>query len=46
MNIKFYLFCQADIIDGNIDAARTAGDAAIKDVQQALSEWAQRQLKE
>ena len=44
--IKFYLFCQADIIDGNIDAARTAGDAAIKDVQQALSEWAQRQLKE
>lgn len=44
--IKFYFFCQSDIINGDLDAARTAGDQAMKQVQQALSEWAQQQLKD
>ncbi len=43
--IKFYFFCQSDIINGNLDAARTAGDRAMKDVQQALSAWAQERLR-
>ena len=42
--IKFYFFCQSDIINGNLEAARIAGDRAMKDVQQALSAWAQEQL--
>ena len=28
--IKFYLFCQSDVINGNLDAARTAGDKACR----------------
>lgn len=44
--IKFYLFCQSDILNGDLSAAREAGDAAMKDVQQALGQWAQQKLKE
>ena len=43
--IKFYFFCQSDLVKGDLIAARTAGDQAMKDVQQALSDWAQQQLK-
>ena len=43
--IKFYLFCQSDVVNGNLNAARAAGDKAIKDIQQAMGEWAQEQLK-
>ena len=43
--IKFYLFCQSDVINGDLDAARSAGDKVMKDVQQALGDWAQQQLK-
>ncbi len=43
--IKFYFFCQSDLVDGNLEAARSAGDKAMKEVQQALSTWAQEQLK-
>ena len=42
--IKFYFFCQSDIINGNVPAARIAGDKAMKDVQKALSTWAEEQL--
>jgi phosphoglucomutase len=42
--IKFYFFCQSDIINSQLDAARSAGDKAMKDVQKSLSEWAQKQL--
>ncbi len=44
--IKFYLFCQSDILNGDLNAARVAGDTAMKDVQQALSQWAQQKLKD
>ncbi len=43
--IKFYLFCQSDVINGDLDAARSAGDKVMQDVQQALGDWAQQQLK-
>ncbi len=43
--IKFYFFCQSDITNGKLAAARTAGDFAMKEVQQALGEWAQKQLQ-
>ena len=43
--IKFYLFCQSDVINGDLDSARAAGDKALQDVQQALGDWAQQQLK-
>lgn len=43
--IKFYFFCQSDITNGKLEAARTAGDSAMKEVQQALGEWAQKQLQ-
>ena len=43
--IKFYFFCQSDITHGKLEAARTAGDSAMKEVQQALGEWAQKQLQ-
>ncbi|MEI6538742.1 MAG: phospho-sugar mutase, partial [Planctomycetota bacterium] len=43
--IKFYLFCQSDVINGNLTAARVAGDQAMMEVQQALGDWAQQQLK-
>jgi phosphoglucomutase len=43
--IKFYLFCQSDIVSGDLNTARAAGDKAMKDVQQALGDWAQEQLK-
>jgi phosphoglucomutase/phosphomannomutase len=43
--IKFYFFCQSDISNGNLQAARAAGDRALKDAQQALGEWAQEQLR-
>lgn len=42
--IKFYLFCQSDLINGNLAAAREAGDKALKEVQVALSAWAQKML--
>jgi phosphomannomutase len=42
--IKFYFFCQSDLINGDLEAARAAGDAAMKDVQKALGEWAQKML--
>ena len=42
--IKFYFFCQSDIINGNVPAARIAGDKALKDVQKALSTWAEEHL--
>ena len=44
--IKFYLFCQSDILKGDLGAARAAGDNAMKDVQQALADWAQQQLQD
>ena len=44
--IKFYLFCQSDILNGDLEVARAAGDKAMKDVLQALSDWAQEQLKD
>jgi phosphoglucomutase/phosphomannomutase len=43
--IKFYLFCQSDLINGDLSAARAAGDRALKEVQQTLGDWAQQQLK-
>jgi phosphoglucomutase len=43
--IKFYLFCQSDILKGDLGAARAAGDNAMKDVQLALGDWAAQQLK-
>ena len=43
--IKFYFFCQSDLVNGDLNAARTAGDQAMKDVQKALSDWAQQQLQ-
>ena len=43
--IKFYFFCQSDISDGNdVDQARAAGDSVMKEVQDALSAWADEQL--
>ncbi len=44
--IKFYFFCQADVTNGNLEAARTAGDRVMQDVQRALSAWAQQQLEQ
>jgi phosphoglucomutase len=44
--IKFYFFCQSDVLNGDLQAARTAGDAALKDAQKALADWAQQQLAE
>jgi len=44
--IKFYFFCQSDIAEGNLNAARAAGDTTLKEAQLALSKWAQEQLKE
>ncbi len=44
--IKFYLFCQSDILDGDLNAARAAGDKALNDVQLTLGNWAQHQLKD
>ncbi len=43
--IKFYFFCQSDLINNNLADARAAGDKAMKDVQMALSEWAQSMLR-
>lgn len=43
--IKFYLFCQSDLIGGDLAKAKAAGDAALKDVQKALGDWAAAQLK-
>lgn len=42
--IKFYLFCQSDTVNGDLDMARAVGDQAMKDVQQALGDWAQQQI--
>jgi len=44
--IKFYLFCQSDLLNGDLNAARVAGDKALKDVQSALGDWASEQLKD
>lgn len=43
--IKFYFFCQSDVKNGDVAAARAAGDAAMKDVQKALNDWAKTQLQ-
>lgn len=43
--IKFYFFCQADVVNGNLAAARAAGDQSLKAAQLALSEWAQSLLR-
>jgi phosphoglucomutase/phosphomannomutase len=43
--IKFYFFCQSDLVGGDLATARAAGDKAMKEVQSALGEWAQAQLK-
>jgi phosphoglucomutase/phosphomannomutase len=42
--IKFYFFCQSDVVNGQVAAARTAGDAALAAAMKALNEWAQQQL--
>ncbi|MCP4512652.1 MAG: phospho-sugar mutase, partial [Fuerstiella sp.] len=43
--IKFYFFCQSDVSDGNdVQQARIAGDSVMKEVQDALSAWADEQL--
>lgn len=42
--IKFYFFVQSDLVNGNPDAARDAGDRAMKNVQDALGQWADEQL--
>lgn len=43
--IKFYFFCQSDLgPETTLEAARKAGDAALKEVQTALAEWAAGEL--
>lgn len=43
--IKFYFFCQSDLPRGeDLDQARGAGDSVLKEVQDALAEWADAQL--
>ncbi len=43
--IKFYFFCQSDLIDAqDLDRARRAGDAKMSEVQAALTNWAATQL--
>lgn len=43
--IKFYFFCQSDISPGtDLNQARGAGDSVLKEVQQALANWAAERL--
>jgi phosphoglucomutase/phosphomannomutase len=42
--IKFYFFCQSDVVNGQVAAARAAGDTAMAAAMKALNEWAQQQL--
>jgi phosphoglucomutase len=42
--IKFYFFCQADVQNGDLAAAKLAGDAALRDACAALASWAESQL--
>lgn len=41
--IKFYFFCQSDLVT-DLPAARTAGDSALREAQRALKAWADGQL--
>ncbi|MFN5798208.1 MAG: phospho-sugar mutase, partial [Planctomyces sp.] len=41
--IKFYFFCQSDLVS-DLQSARNAGNAALKEAQQALKTWADGQL--
>jgi len=41
--IKFYFFCQSDLVS-DLQSARNAGIAALKEAQQALKTWADGQL--
>ncbi|MEZ6131411.1 MAG: phospho-sugar mutase [Planctomycetaceae bacterium] len=43
--IKFYFFCQSDLSPGvDLNQAKGAGDSTMKEVQAALSAWADQQL--
>lgn len=43
--IKFYFFCQSDLPAGNdLNQAKGAGDSVMKEVQTALSDWANQQM--
>ena len=43
--IKFYFFCQSDLqTNSDLEQSRLAGDAKLKEVQDAFSAWAQDQL--
>ena len=45
--IKFYFFCQSDISgDNDLNQAKGVGDSVLKEVQEALSQWADEQLAE
>jgi phosphoglucomutase/phosphomannomutase len=41
--IKFYFFCQSDLVS-DLPSARAAGDSALREAQQALKTWADSQL--
>ncbi|MEZ6124426.1 MAG: phospho-sugar mutase [Planctomycetaceae bacterium] len=44
--IKFYFFCQSDLPGStDLEQARGVGDSVLKEVQQALSTWANQQLE-
>ncbi len=43
--IKFYFFCQSDLPGGtDLNQAKGAGDSVMKEVQDALGQWADEQL--
>jgi phosphoglucomutase/phosphomannomutase len=44
--IKFYFFCQSDLENNTLEAARTAGDNALEDARKALKAWATEKLGE
>ena len=44
--IKFYFFCQSDLTNTTLEAARTAGDRALEEARRALQAWAAGQLGE
>lgn len=43
--IKFYFFCQSDLVDGSLENARAAGDTALLNARNALNQWAQSKLQ-
>jgi phosphoglucomutase/phosphomannomutase len=43
--IKFYFFCQSDLLDNSLENARSAGDHALQQARHALHNWAQTQLQ-